>query len=123
MLSTNDQCPLPFNKLLYHAAQQQSSQSSQSDISSIGSDWSDIRSIALQLGITNPDELVNERFKVDRQKLESKIKGMEFFTFAVIAVPANRELEVFNLRFSLFTVLTDVDGGTAASEFFKTVNF
>ncbi|EDW77980.2 uncharacterized protein Dwil_GK24769, isoform B [Drosophila willistoni] len=54
----------------------------QSEISSVDSDWSDIRAIALKLGVQNPDELHTERFKVDRQKLEqfitadSAIEGM-----------------------------------------------
>lgn len=64
---------LPFNKLLYQAIRPSSE--SQSEISSVDSDWSDIRSIALQLGVSNPDELANERFKIDRQKLENMIKG------------------------------------------------
>lgn len=46
---------------------------SQSEISSIDSDWSDIKSIAIQLGVSNPDDLVIQRFKVDRQKLENMI--------------------------------------------------
>ncbi|EDW57610.2 uncharacterized protein Dvir_GJ18051 [Drosophila virilis] len=54
----------------------------QSEISSVDSDWSDIRAIALKLGVQNPDDLHTERFKVDRQKLErlimadSAIEGM-----------------------------------------------
>ena len=48
----------------------------QSEISSMDSDWSDIRAIALKLGVANPDDLHTERFKVDRQKLEQMIKGM-----------------------------------------------
>lgn len=47
----------------------------QSEISSADSDWSDIRAIALKLGVANPDELHTERFKVDRQKLEQMLKG------------------------------------------------
>ncbi|KAM8716534.1 hypothetical protein ACLKA7_003415 [Drosophila subpalustris] len=46
----------------------------QSEISSVDSDWSDIRAIALKLGVQNPDDLHTERFKVDRQKLEQLIK-------------------------------------------------
>lgn len=68
---------LPFNKLLYQAVR--GSSDSQSEISSVDSDWSDIRGIALQLGVSDPDELTNERFKVDRQKLESMIKGKFLF--------------------------------------------
>lgn len=48
---------------------------SQSEISSVDSDWSDLRSIAAQLGVTNLDDLHSERFKIDRQKLEDMIKG------------------------------------------------
>lgn len=47
----------------------------QSEISSVDSDWSDIRAIAMKLGVKNPDDLHTERFKVDRQKLEQLIKG------------------------------------------------
>uniref|UniRef100_A0A1I8M5I2 SAM domain-containing protein n=1 Tax=Musca domestica TaxID=7370 RepID=A0A1I8M5I2_MUSDO len=47
----------------------------QSEISSVDSDWSDIRAIALKLGVSNPDDLHTERFKVDRQKLEQMIKA------------------------------------------------
>lgn len=64
---------MPFNRLLYQSVRHSSE--SQSEISSIGSDWSDVRTIAAELGITNLDELANERFKVDRQKLENMIKG------------------------------------------------
>lgn len=46
-----------------------------SEISSADSDWSDIRAIALKLGVANPDDLHTERFKVDRQKLEQMLKG------------------------------------------------
>ncbi|EDV30647.1 uncharacterized protein Dana_GF14935, isoform C [Drosophila ananassae] len=47
----------------------------QSEISSVDSDWSDIRAIAMKLGVKNPDDLHTERFKVDRQKLEQLIKA------------------------------------------------
>lgn len=47
----------------------------QSEISSVDSDWSDIRAIAMKLGVSNPDDLHTERFKVDRQKLEQMIKA------------------------------------------------
>ena len=46
------------------------------EISSVDSDWSDIRSIALKLGVSNPDELHTDRFKVDRSKLDEMIKGL-----------------------------------------------
>lgn len=49
----------------------------QSEISSVDSDWSDIRAIAMKLGVANPDDLHTERFKVDRQKLEQMIKGKQ----------------------------------------------
>lgn len=52
---------------------------SQSEISSVDSEWNDKGSIAAQLGIPNPDDMANERFKVDRQKLENLIKGNHFF--------------------------------------------
>ncbi|XP_023162321.1 protein bicaudal C isoform X2 [Drosophila hydei] len=47
----------------------------QSEISSVDSDWSDIRAIALKLGVQNVDDLHTERFKVDRQKLEQLLKA------------------------------------------------
>ncbi|KAH8410233.1 hypothetical protein KR009_009391 [Drosophila setifemur] len=47
----------------------------QSEISSVDSDWSDIRAIAIKLGVQNLDDLHTERFKVDRQKLEQLIKA------------------------------------------------
>lgn len=53
---------------------QQSSESQSEASSSAESDWSDINSIALQMGL-HPDDMCVERFKVDRQKLENMIKG------------------------------------------------
>ncbi|XP_053958137.1 protein bicaudal C [Anastrepha ludens] len=64
-----------------------------SEISSADSDWSDIRAIALKLGVANPDDLHTERFKVDRQKLEQMLKesslvdgmnGAEYFFESVM---------------------------------------
>ena len=66
----------PYNKLMYESIRRPSE--SQSEISSVDSDWSDIKAIALQLGVSNPDDLITERFKVDRQKLESLIKSILF---------------------------------------------
>ncbi|ALC39912.1 BicC [Drosophila busckii] len=83
----------PFNKLIYDVTAMASGKSSvvgsldaltvgsgapsetHSEISSVDSDWSDIRAIALKLGVQNPDDLHTERFKVDRQKLEQLIKA------------------------------------------------
>lgn len=50
----------------------------QSEISSVESNWSDIKAIALKLGVSDPDDLHTERFKVDRQKLEQLIQGKVF---------------------------------------------
>ncbi|KAH8292776.1 hypothetical protein KR054_004958 [Drosophila jambulina] len=47
----------------------------QSEISSVDSDWSDIRAIAMKLGVQNSDDLHTERFKVDCQKLEQLINA------------------------------------------------
>lgn len=55
------------------------SSESQSEVSSVESERNDIANIALQLGISNQDELIDDRFKVDRQKLENLIKGTETF--------------------------------------------
>lgn len=81
----------PINKLLIPAlggaaalASARSSSETQSEISSADSDWSDIRSIALKLGVQNPDDLHTERFKVDRQKLENLIKSNFCITFTKI---------------------------------------
>lgn len=57
---------------------QQSSESQSEASSSAESDWSDINSIALQMGI-HPKDLCVERFKVDRQKLENMIKSNKAF--------------------------------------------
>lgn len=61
----------PYNKLIYESVRRPSE--SQSEISSVDSDWSDIKSIALQLGVANTEDLTTVRFKVDRQKLENMI--------------------------------------------------
>lgn len=53
---------------------QQSSESQSEASSSAESDWSDIKSIALHMGL-DPEDMCVERFKVDRQKLENMIKG------------------------------------------------
>lgn len=68
---------LRFDNLLRPAAVRCSSES-QSEISSVDSEWNDKGMIAAQLGISNPDDMANERFKVDRQKLENLIKGKAF---------------------------------------------
>lgn len=47
-----------------------------SEVSSAESDWSDMKSIAMQLGIANVDDLYTERFKIDRQKLSEMIQSM-----------------------------------------------
>lgn len=67
-----------YNKMLFVESVRRPSES-QSEISSVDSDWSDIKSIALKLGVANADDLVSERFKVDRQKLESMIQSELFF--------------------------------------------
>lgn len=63
----------PFNKHIFLNGGPPSETTS--EISSVDSDWGDLRLIAAQLGVANPDELHVERFKVDRQKLEDMIKG------------------------------------------------
>jgi protein bicaudal C len=70
----------PFNKHIYLNGGGRTPSESQSEISSVDSDWSDLRSIAAQLGVANPDDLYTERFKIDRQKLEEMIQS-EFFVF------------------------------------------
>lgn len=46
-----------------------------SEISSVESNFSDLKSIALGLGIVDPEEVYTERFKIDRLKLEDMIKS------------------------------------------------
>jgi protein bicaudal C len=65
----------PFNKHIYLGSGGGTPSESHSEISSVDSDWSDLRSIAAQLGVANPDDLHTERFKIDRQKLEEMIKS------------------------------------------------
>ncbi|CRL00989.1 CLUMA_CG014408, isoform A [Clunio marinus] len=50
------------------------SETPSSEFSSIESDFSDLKSIAAGLGITDPEEVYMERFKIDRIKLEDMIK-------------------------------------------------
>ena len=74
--------PLPiFNKHLFIQGPPSVKSENQSEISSVESDFSDIRSVAAQLGITNPDELHMERFKIDRMKLEDMVKS-KFLIFS-----------------------------------------
>ncbi|XP_055384865.1 protein bicaudal C [Condylostylus longicornis] len=71
-------CQQQFNKIMFSKSITNSSgppSESQSEISSVDSDWSDIRAIAINLGVQNPDDLLTERFKVDRQKLENMIRS------------------------------------------------
>lgn len=67
----------PFNKHIFINGGPPS-ETTGSEISSVESDWGDLRLIAAQLGVANPDDLHVERFKVDRQKLEDMIKGKAF---------------------------------------------
>lgn len=46
-----------------------------SEISSVESDFSDLKTIALGLGILEIEEIYTERFKIDRTKLEEMLKG------------------------------------------------
>lgn len=50
------------------------SESLGSEISSVESDFSDMRTIAAGLGITEQEEIYTERFKIDRSKLEDMLK-------------------------------------------------
>lgn len=49
------------------------SEAPSSELSSVDS-FSDLRTVAISLGITDPDEIYTERFKIDRTKLEDMIK-------------------------------------------------
>lgn len=76
---TTPQQPLPFNVLssrfssIAGTSSGPPSEAPSSEISSVDS-VSDIRTIAAGLGITDPDEIYSERFKIDRTKLEEMIK-------------------------------------------------
>ncbi|XP_031619044.1 protein bicaudal C [Contarinia nasturtii] len=61
-----------LNNLMYRNVRQSSESQSEAS-SSAESDWSDINSIAAQMGL-HPKDLCVERFKVDRNKLETLIK-------------------------------------------------
>lgn len=63
--------PSPFNNLLYQNVQPTTE--SRSEVTN-ESEWSDINSIAQQMGVSVADLQV-DRFKVDRSKLESMVKG------------------------------------------------
>lgn len=60
----------------------QSSESQSEASSSAESDWSDINSIAAQMGL-QPKDMCVERFKVDRNKLETLIKGNVLHSFHI----------------------------------------
>lgn len=62
-----------FSNLMRHDVQQSSESQSEAS-SSVGSDFSDFHSVALQMGLP-PGTAHEERFKVDRQKLENMIKS------------------------------------------------
>lgn len=51
------------------------SEAPSSEISSVESDFADLKSIAMGLGISDPEEVYTERFKIDRMKLEDMIKS------------------------------------------------
>lgn len=53
-----------------------------SEISSIESDFSDLRTIAAGLGITELEEVYTERFKIDRTKLEEMLKCKDILSFS-----------------------------------------
>lgn len=63
--------PSPFNNLLYQNVQPTTESRSEATNES---EWSDINSIAQQMGVSVA-ELQVDRFKVDRSKLESMVKG------------------------------------------------
>lgn len=50
-----------------------------SEISSVDSEWSDLKSIATQLGVANMDDLYTERFKIDCQKLSDMLQGNNIY--------------------------------------------
>lgn len=69
--------PSPFNNLLYQNVQPTTESRSEATNES---EWSDINSIAQQMGVSVA-ELQVDRFKVDRSKLESMVKGKGNFFY------------------------------------------
>lgn len=57
----------------------------QSEVSSADSELSDLRSIAIQLGVS-VDELSVERFKIERQKLENMLSGISQTIYVYIYI-------------------------------------
>lgn len=55
----------------------------QSEISSMDSEFSDIRTVGVTLGI-NPEDIHMERFKIDRMKLEDLLKSI-YFTYIYVS--------------------------------------
>lgn len=87
--------PSPFNNLLYQNVQPTAE--SRSEVSSNESEWSDINSIAQQMGVTVA-ELQVDRFKVDRSKLEIMVKGKRIVHSSRLLKRVNSE-EIYLLIF------------------------
>lgn len=64
-----------LNKHIFGISGGTQSSETQSEISSVESGFSDLKAIAVQLGVNNPDDLYMERFKIDRTKLEDLLRG------------------------------------------------
>lgn len=92
---------------------QQSSESQSEASSSAESDWSDINSIALQMGL-HPKDLCVERFKVDRQKLENMIKS-EIYKLLCLNV-------IIYGGINIFAGSSSTDGMNSAEFFFDNVS-
>lgn len=96
------------------------SEAASSEISSVESNFSDLKSIALGLGIVDPEEVYTERFKVDRLKLEDMIKSassdkyfrcellIETFVFSWRLLWRNEQSRVL-LRYCKLTICTVFD--------------
>lgn len=89
----------------------------QSEISSVDSDWSDIRAIAMKLGVQNPDDLHTERFKVDRQKLEQLIKGKSWDLLQLTVF-----LDLYINLLNIFIADSAIEGMNGAEYFFHDVS-
>lgn len=54
----------------------------------------EIRDIANRLGIDNPDDLLQDRFRVDRRKLEHMLQGQNNYINIQLLITTNVSLEI-----------------------------
>lgn len=107
-----------LNNLMYRNVLQSSESQSEAS-SSAESDWSDINSIALQMGL-HPKDLCVERFKVDRQKLENMIKSI-VLPFDIINFCRTKSYHIIQNDACIGSSTTE--GMNAAEMFFENVSY